>query len=313
MLISFRCSNYKSFDKDGVLVMTKGGSRSHPNHVADVGQGTLKHAVIYGSNASGKSSLISAMAFSRDCIVREEFFESEEYCRINKQDNSKKPTVFEYVFTYNGHTFDYGFSGILSEGKLTQEWLYVLSEDLQSHECVYQTEIVDGKRKLSIGHQFTEEECSIIHKFKPRPNGLRLRSARSYFSNECESSTDRLPDNIKLIYDATTWFYCHLYINSEVEISPSAFRQIRYNDRSKLVYGSGRLKLVTDELKSIGIEVDSVWTEHHDATPEEIASINKHVKDVLEEYSTTYENPWEIDEDLQDENPWEIDEDLTEK
>ena len=64
MLIRFTVKNFKSFLEEQSLSMVKGRESRLPRHInADETGGfkTLRGAVLYGSNASGKSNLIEAI------------------------------------------------------------------------------------------------------------------------------------------------------------------------------------------------------------------------------------------------------------
>jgi uncharacterized protein len=74
MLITFRVSNFLSFNDEAELSMQAGPQRNLPSHYISTGSGRndvniLKTAVIYGANASGKSNLIKAMDFAKKVIV----------------------------------------------------------------------------------------------------------------------------------------------------------------------------------------------------------------------------------------------------
>ena len=123
MLIQFRVENYKSFDTEQKLTMIAGSSRNNSDHVYDIkGYSVLKTAAIFGSNASGKSNLIKAMAAVRNLLGFNIRIPPTDYCRINPS-NEKKGTAFEFVFSIKDEKYIYGIEILLSSGFIQSEWL----------------------------------------------------------------------------------------------------------------------------------------------------------------------------------------------
>ncbi len=84
----------------------------------------LKFAAVYGANAAGKSNLVRAMAFAQDTIANGIPEQSgNESCRISAE-NLGKPSTFEYEIKIGDKYYSYGFDVILSQGRITNEWLY---------------------------------------------------------------------------------------------------------------------------------------------------------------------------------------------
>ena len=79
MLIRFNVKNFLSFDSEDRAThdtssqefsMIPGKVRSKEDHILKTGkQNLLKFAAIYGANAAGKSNLIKAMAFFKNCTL----------------------------------------------------------------------------------------------------------------------------------------------------------------------------------------------------------------------------------------------------
>ena len=63
MLLRFKCSNFTSIRDEAVLSLEPSGDRNHPENLLKSGEYTaLSEIAIFGANASGKSSLLMAMA-----------------------------------------------------------------------------------------------------------------------------------------------------------------------------------------------------------------------------------------------------------
>lgn len=106
--------------------MTAGISRDHPDHVFRVKDvNVLRTAVVFGSNGSGKSNLVKAMAASRNLVFGFPI-PKNDYCRTDPE-NSKRPTSFEYTVEISGTLYAYGVEVMLSTGEISAEWLLNLS------------------------------------------------------------------------------------------------------------------------------------------------------------------------------------------
>lgn len=131
MLIKISVDNFKSFDKPTELTMVSSNKiRSNPEHRIKIkSTQMLKHAVVYGANASGKTNLIDFFWFFKFCVEKGLPVESMRmFCR-NKEENEKRESSFEIQFSVNDTFYAYGFSAILSQRKITGEWLYELYQN----------------------------------------------------------------------------------------------------------------------------------------------------------------------------------------
>lgn len=131
MLIKISVENFRSFNQKEELSMISSskmqGNKTHRMKIKQTN--LLKNAVIYGANASGKSNLVAAVAFIKTvlmgglpvgCV--------NDFCR-NEKANKTRESVFELQFTAGDTFYAYGFSAILSQRKITEEWLYELMQD----------------------------------------------------------------------------------------------------------------------------------------------------------------------------------------
>ena len=136
MLIKVSVENYKSFDQKEELSMISSskmqGNKSHRMKIKQTQ--LLKNAVVYGANASGKSNLVAALAFIKTVLLEGLPVGSvNDFCR-NKEANKIRESVFELQFTIGDTFYAYGFSAILSQRKITEEWLYELMQDGGAHQ-----------------------------------------------------------------------------------------------------------------------------------------------------------------------------------
>ncbi len=136
MLVKISIENFKSFDKKEELSMISSSKmQGNKNHRVKIKQTQLlKNAIVYGANASGKSNLVAAFAFIKTVLMEGlPAGSANDFCR-NRQDNETRESVFELQFTVGETFYAYGFSAILSQRKITEEWLYELMQDGGAHQ-----------------------------------------------------------------------------------------------------------------------------------------------------------------------------------
>ena len=135
MLIKISVENFKSFDKKEELsILSSSKIQTNKSHRLKIKQTTLlKNAVVYGANASGKSNLVTAVAFIRNVLMEGlPVGFVNDFCRNNMK-NKDRESVFEIQFTVGDTLYAYGFSAILSQRKITEEWLFELMQDGSAH------------------------------------------------------------------------------------------------------------------------------------------------------------------------------------
>ena len=126
MLIRLTVENFKSFDGETELPMVSSTKiRKHSDHVLQSGGvKILKHAAIYGANASGKSNLISCFRFIQQTLANDLSLKSTGYYCRNSKENRHRKSIFELQFSIGELYYAYGFSAVLSERRIVEEWLY---------------------------------------------------------------------------------------------------------------------------------------------------------------------------------------------
>ncbi len=129
MLIKLSVENFKSFNELVEFSMIESNKyRDKGNHKIKIQNADiLKHAVIYGANASGKSNLIEVLDFIQVCLKENiSVLFQDLFCKIY-QENKSRPSKFELQFSVGDKVYAYGFSAKLSERIFTEEWLYELT------------------------------------------------------------------------------------------------------------------------------------------------------------------------------------------
>lgn len=148
MLLSFKCKNFKSFKNDALLSLV-------PDKIQDISYSVLQDnynnhivkalsgAVIYGPNASGKTSIINAMSCFKQIILRgnienEEDNRYDDYVSQNMElipfiySDEISPVEFEIEFIFENNKYKYELQmnlGLFNEQgfdrHILQEKLYV--------------------------------------------------------------------------------------------------------------------------------------------------------------------------------------------
>lgn len=142
MLIRVSVENFKSFDnREDLSMISSSKVQENKSHRVKIKQTQLlKHAVVYGANASGKSNLVSVFGFVKTALMEGLPVSSvNDFCR-NKEENRDRESFFELQFTYGDTFYAYGFSAILSQRKITEEWLYELMQDGGARELFIRKE-----------------------------------------------------------------------------------------------------------------------------------------------------------------------------
>lgn len=169
MLIEFRARNYRSI-RDEVVVsfVASKDKKLAETHLASTGitslPNVIRSAVVYGPNASGKSTLLQSLFYMR-AVVAESATIMQPGQTFNVQpfrldtEYTKQPSEFEITFLLNGVRHQYGFT--LTPERIVDEWLLVYhapkpqqwfsrtyDEKTQSYDYEFSTTHLTGKRKL---------------------------------------------------------------------------------------------------------------------------------------------------------------------
>lgn len=134
MLISISLENFKSFQELTTFNMIASNKlRNNKERICHKnGISILKSAVIYGANASGKSNLVEAFRFIRECVLSSDGIPSKSrylYCK-NKKDNANKITTVEIRLSVNDRCYAYGFDVLLKEQTIESEWIMEFTDEM---------------------------------------------------------------------------------------------------------------------------------------------------------------------------------------
>lgn len=139
MIVNLHIENFKSFDSPIDFSMISSSKiRNHSDHKINIKQtNILKNAMIFGANASGKSNFVSFFTFLKTCLSSGLHIKyTDSFCK-NRLENKKRESCFEIQFSYQNTFYVYGFKAVLSEMKITEEYLYLLYQN-GSSDCIFE-------------------------------------------------------------------------------------------------------------------------------------------------------------------------------
>lgn len=134
MLIEFTAENYRSIqDRLTLSLAARAEVTEHPERLMTFKKDRiLPQIMILGPNASGKSSILMALATGIEILKRSVYLQPKDpvpYLEPFRFDSSSaaEPSSFEYIFTVDGQRFRYGFT--VSSGAVLEEFLYSWTRD----------------------------------------------------------------------------------------------------------------------------------------------------------------------------------------
>ena len=164
MLIEFRVKNFKSFQGESALSMVASSDKSLvENTIPTKSFGRnklLRSVVVYGANASGKSSLIEAMTFMRDLVIDSNKYNSDD--KIPRQpfllnsESHKLPSEFEVTFIHHAIRYQYGFS--VDQQRVHEEWLLAYPKGRAQTWCQRTLNTDNNRYEWYFGSKFRGEK-----------------------------------------------------------------------------------------------------------------------------------------------------------
>lgn len=157
MLIRFKVSNFLSFDEIQELSMISGKTRSKLEHIQEDDDylKLLKFSAIFGANASGKSSLLKAMAYAQFTVLNGIQFSGNSYCKIYSK-NKEKISTFDFEIKIDNKYYSYGFDVLLYKNEIKAEWLYELCSG--EEKAIFIREI---NKEMQLNEEYFKDEETV--------------------------------------------------------------------------------------------------------------------------------------------------------
>lgn len=188
MLLQFSVKNFKTFKDKASLNLVASNydkdTREFDNIYNDdkFDIRLLKSAVVYGSNASGKSKFFEALNFMKYFVIssskesqKGDEIDTEPFKLSSESENS--PSEFEVIFTHNNVMFRYGFE--VDRKNVISEWLYYKPKTKEI-ELFYR----DGENFETHSRNFTKGK-TVIKEGLVRNNALLLSVSAQFNDKTC--------------------------------------------------------------------------------------------------------------------------------
>ncbi len=158
MLLEFRVKNFKCFRDEQVLSLVASSDDSLPeNIILDNEKGKLRllrSIVIYGANASGKTSILEAIDFARYFVLSsiERMSNRQIFVRpfLFDSESSTLPSHFEFSFLQNGVRYQYGFT--VNSERVLEEFLFYAPRGRTA--LYFERKWENGKYQYSFGDTY---------------------------------------------------------------------------------------------------------------------------------------------------------------
>ena len=222
MLLRYNVSNFKSIGEKIEYSMFPFNNENpeYLSHIETV-TGTwkvLKRGALFGPNASGKTSFIDSINFSRKYILKGST--STKLTRVNQFKGTEDDiTVFDYVIYAGGDVFQYGFA--LDKYCIHEEWLYKLNKDgnmkplftrFLNEKNITDIEITSAySRNNSMNRKIAELSKEMV-----KPNQLFL--TKLYDNKSHATAIDNVMkwfENLQIIYPFTHVHALPLYVKED--------------------------------------------------------------------------------------------------
>lgn len=201
MLIEFSVENYKSFKDKATLSMVATKDKSNDKNLIEdkdlKGITLLKEAVLYGSNASGKTNLLDALNYMSFLVNQSHLFKEGEATERTafKLDSEciNKPSIFDISFLHKGIRYDYGFS--VNENKILSEYMHYYKPESKTkkHSVIferYSTDDGETKYEFKTDKSFLEpiklmtKDNTLFFSFATMCNYEKTKAPFEWFSNK---------------------------------------------------------------------------------------------------------------------------------
>ena len=263
MLISFRVSNFLSFNDEIEFSMLAGQPRLLPTHVIHLGEGRnridiLKTAIICGANASGKSNLIKAMDFARNVIVagvKSEVTHNKHF-RLDLT-NADKPSKFEFEFKIDHKIYSYGFSVHLGSQKFQSEWLTEVGKT--TDKPIFEREILDnGKSKFNFNLKLTGKAKTRFEVYQEDVLETQL------FLNTLKDKYVRDDASTTLFGDVLAWFLSLNIIFNNTKLNHVALQNLAGDDKKEYIDTLRLLDARISDIQNKELDLDGLLTSKAD-------------------------------------------------
>ena len=225
MLIEFSVTNYRSILERQTLNMTASSFKELEtlNTFAPIADGTelklLRSTVLYGPNASGKSTLIQALRFMKEQVLNSQK-ESQADDPIDvvpfklTAQSRQADSEFEIIFIENEVRYEYGFR--CNRERFSEEWLFAYPSGHRQKWFHRVFDVSAGKDVYKFSSYFLGGRQRQIWENQTRPNAL-------FFSTAIQLNNEQLKP-------AFNWFRSRLRVVDSVHGFSQSYTLMRCQD-----------------------------------------------------------------------------------
>lgn len=257
MLIRFRVENYRSLRSEQELslvaedIADSSECLLHPNGLKEP---LLPVVAIYGANASGKSSVLSALQFMESAVLRSQrSWDPDGGVPVEPfaldQESSAKPSLFEVDLSLDDLRYTYGF--VADSQRVLEEWLYAYPN---GHQQKWLVRDVASKSEFRFSRELKGENQAIRR--LTRPNSLFLSAAAQ--------------NNHAMLSPLYDWFRRGVYFVAQ--------RDVMRGPSIRMIEDSEGQAAIMELLRAADLGLSGVVLEH-----EELPVLSRKVIDVLAE------------------------------
>lgn len=256
MLVKFKVKNFKSFKDLTEFSMESTKLKNlKDNNTFDINNiSLLKSAVVYGANASGKSSLLDAMEQMKQIVknsvsieTTKKYFHQSFFLNVNTE---MKETFFEKEFIVKEIFYRYGFE-IAKDSTISKEWLY--QKKLQPN--ARETRLFDRNlQSIELGPLFKEGK---LIEDKTRENALFL-SVVAQFNGEISERILDWFEKFNILSSIKNEVFKHYSFN---KLEDEAFKNkiVKFIKSADLnIYDISKKNITFDELKKDNNELEKL-------------------------------------------------------
>lgn len=211
MLVEFSVTNYRSILARQTLSMAASSFKKLEDlNTFNAGLSgnaprLLRSTVLYGPNASGKSTLIQALKFVQDRVInsQKESQEGEEIDTVPfKLTAASRAAVseFELTFVEKGVRYEYGFS--CNQQRFTEEWLFAYPNGRAQKWFHRVFDAKAGKDVYKFGTSFKGESKRLDWQEQTRANALFFSAAIQLNNEQLKPAFDWFKKRLRVISSA---------------------------------------------------------------------------------------------------------------
>ncbi len=270
MIVNFHIQNFGSIKNRQTLSFEADKSKHLEEYYiipAPGGKRLLKLALIYGANASGKTSILKALDFLMKLVMqpaekKTDTLKFEPF--LFDSHTPQQPTVLGIEFIQKETVYSY-------EVEFTKQ--SVLSEELK--------QLSPGKRTIFKRETDTENQFTIIKKLTATKAAKEALEANTLWNNTVLGGFLKTNVQIEELKDVSNWFGSYvkpiilpdtditMYVTNRIESSDDLKKDV-LNILQKADFNISGIKIKTKEVKSVPENVVNILRSRTEATEEEL-------------------------------------------